>query len=233
MFIFLYPIIQTEVRTMIKKSILNPNILRIVDENSQAIYYGCNQEWYATEWQRRSGCGPSVASNIILYLTRSARGVEQEPNTKKHCLSLMEEVWQYVTPTNQGIPTTKMLVEDVLDYARSNDFPIECHVCDLPEDASCRPALSEIGSFLAGALAKDAPVAFLNRCNGDEQNLDRWHWVTIISLEYVKTDGSAWVTILDEGLLKTINLALWHRTTTQGGGFVYFTDSARQLTNCS
>jgi len=30
---------------------------------------------------------------------------------------------------------------------------------------------------------------------------------------------------LDEGLIKKIDLALWYRTTTLGGGFVYFTAS--------
>jgi len=78
-------------------------------------------------------------------------------------------------------------------------------------------------SFLEGGLIKDAPIAFLNLCNGQVKNLDPWHWVTIISLEYAENGKSASIKILDEGLIKKIDLALWYDTTTLGGGFVYFT----------
>jgi len=46
---------------MHKKSISEPNLLKLLDERSHKAYFGCNQEWYATEWQRLSGCGPTVA----------------------------------------------------------------------------------------------------------------------------------------------------------------------------
>jgi hypothetical protein len=77
--------------------------------------------------------------------------------------------------------------------------------------------------FLEGALQQDSPIAFLNLCNGDEKNLQSWHWVTIIALEYSEDGNSAFIDILDEGLIKKIDLLLWYKTTTHGGGFVYFT----------
>lgn len=207
---------------MIRKSISNPSVLKVFDESTHKTYYGCNQEWYTTDWQRRSGCGPSVVSNIMLYLTSPAFGLGQSINSKENCLSCMEEIWRYVTPTTEGIPTTKMLYEAVLTYTKSKSMNVEYGFCDLPKDRSHRPTLPEVLKFLAGALLKDAPIAFLNLCNGEEKNLDRWHWVTIISLEYAEAN-SAFVTILDEGLMKKIDLALWYNTTTLGGGFVYFT----------
>ena len=76
--------------------------------------------------------------------------------------------------------------------------------------------------FLEGALHQDSPVAFLNLCNGDENNLEPWHWVTIISLEYSEDGKCVFIEILDEGLIKKIDLLLWYDTTTYGGGFVYF-----------
>ena len=69
-------------------------------------------------------------------------------------------------------------------------------------------------------------MAFLNLCNGEEKNLDRWHWVTIISLEYAKDKNQVLANILDEGVIKKISLSLWYHTTTLGGGFVYFTNSS-------
>jgi hypothetical protein len=66
------------------------------------------------------------------------------------------------------------------------------------------------------------PVAFLNLCNGEETNLERWHWVTVISVEYEEIKQGVFLSIMDEGMIKRINLALWYETTTLGGGFVYF-----------
>lgn len=212
---------------MITKTISNPNLFKVLEEGSNKIYYGCSQEWYNTEWQRLSGCGPTVASSIIFYLkyTRNVFKSVKGFNNKKNCLSFMEEIWQYVTPTKEGIPTTKMFYEKVLSYAKSKEVNVEFDFCDVPMDKSQRPRLSEVLNFLEWALLKDVPVAFLNLCNGQETNLDEWHWVTIISLEYEEDRNSAFVNILDEGIIKKIDLSLWYNTTTKGGGFVYFTVS--------
>ena len=134
----------------------------------------------------------------------------------------MEEVWEYVTPKERGIPTTGMFCESLGSYVQSKGLSLELYSCDIPEDKSARPTISEIVLFLETALLKDIPVAFLNLCNDCEENLDRWHWVTVISMEYEKLKESVIIHFLDEGIIKTIDLALWHETTTLGGGFVYF-----------
>jgi len=213
------------------KSIANPNLFKIVDESTHKTYYGCYQECYTTEWQRLSGCGPSAASNIIFYLnrTRSMFTLGQSFNNKENCLSLMVEIWEYVTPTTKGIPTTKMFYDDVLFYAKSRGLNIEYFVCDLSEDKDSRFKFTEVLNFLESALTKDVPIAFLNLSNGQVENLDSWHWVTIISLDYGEDGDNVFVNILDEGMIKTIDLELWYNTTTLGGGFVYFTDNDRKL----
>jgi hypothetical protein len=204
---------------MIERSICNPDLLAVVDGDAQNTYYGCNQAWYATDWQRRAGCGPSVACNLFHYLIRSASNI----TSKETWLSLMEETWEYVTPTVKGMPTTKLFYESVLSYARAKGLEVEYKHLDIPEDKPCRPSFREIAGFIGEGLLKDAPVAFLNLCNGEEKNLYRWHWVTIISLDYAEDGSHAMVNILDEGLIKKIDLALWYETTMLGGGFVYFT----------
>jgi hypothetical protein len=206
-------------------SISNLNLFKIIDDSMNKIYYGCSQEWYATEWQRLSGCGPTAASNIISYLNRTCSTLElgQSPDNKINCISLMEEIWAYITPTTEGVNTTKMFYEAVLIYTKSKGLNVEFEFCDLPEDKTLRPELAVILTFLKKALANDAPIAFLNLCNGEEKNLEQWHWVTIISLECSEDGKSAFIKILDEGQIKKIDLALWYNTTTLGGGFVYFT----------
>ncbi|WP_026884658.1 hypothetical protein [Clostridium akagii] len=208
---------------MIVRSITNLKLFKVLDEGTNEMFYGCNQEWYGTDWQRRSGCGPSVASNIVFYLNnnKTISDAEKNVNTKNKCVSFMEEVWEHVTPTNEGIPTTKMFYDHVVAYTKSKGLNVKYGFCDVPEDKLLRPKLSKILDFLEEALIKDSPIAFLNLSNGDEKNLEPWHWVTIISLQFTENKKSAFIKILDEGLIKNINLELWYNTTTLGGGFVY------------
>jgi hypothetical protein len=217
---------QSEVnpKPMITKSISNPNLFKILNEDTREIYHGCDQKWYTTEWQRLSGCGPTVASNLILYLELSRQTTDSSPSViRKNCLSLMEEIWEYVTPTVKGVSTTKMFYEALHSYTQSKGLDVRYGFLDMPENKPCRPKFSELLEFLAGALSQDVPIAFLNLCNGAEKCLDPWHWVTIISLEYTEDGDQALVTILDESEIKKIDLALWYHSTTKGGGFVYFT----------
>lgn len=210
---------------MISKSITDTNLLRIFDSETQEAYYGCDQKWYGTEWQRLAGCGPTAVCNIILYLnhTRKAAGVNQVLGSKENALSFMEDVWNFVTPGRHGIPTTKMLYEAVLIYTKAKGLNVEFHVCDVPEEKSSRPQFGDVVDFLKGALSQDAPIAFLNLCNGDEKNLDSWHWVTIVALDEDPDGRRVFIQVLDGGLIKKIDLSLWYHSTSIGGGFVYFT----------
>jgi hypothetical protein len=206
-------------------SISDANLLRLFDANTQEACYGCDQKWYGTEWQRLAGCGPTTVCNIILYLnhTRPAFGLKPVLGSKENALAFMEDVWNFVTPGRHGIPTTKMLYEAVLTYAKAKGSNVEYRVCDVPEEKSTRPEFADVVVFLKGALSQDAPIAFLNLCNGDERNLDSWHWVTLVSMDYEADGRRAFVHVLDGGLIKKIDLALWYHSTSLGGGFVYFT----------
>ena len=203
-------------------SIQNIDLFQIRDETNGTVYYGCSQEWYRTKWQRMGGCGPTTATNLIYYRLRSGAGnAENEfPSTKSSCLSLMEEVWDYVTPTLRGVSTTKLFCKGVMAYADSKAVKITPSVVDVPRNREQRPDFVELLAFLDGSLRNDLPVAFLNLDNGAEKRLDSWHWVTIAGLEYAPDGTEAAVSILDEGMIKKIDLLQWFRTTSLGGGFV-------------
>lgn len=207
---------------MITKAITNLNLLKIEDNNSDAIYYGCSQKWYSTPWQRKAGCGPSVASNIVHYLENKKTN-SQQVFSKENCSALMEDAWMYFSPKVGGISTTNMFCEAFLLYAKSKGLNVQFRVFDVPQDKCSRPKLAEAFNFLEEAMEKDAPVAFLNLCNGAVKNLERWHWVTIVSLDNSADGKITFVDILDSGVIKKIDLGLWYDTTTLGGGFVYFT----------
>lgn len=208
---------------MNKKALSNLDILKIYDDKDNKTYYGCDQEWFARKWQRLSGCGPTVATNIIFYLfhKQDAFSFDNSFNGKTQWISLMEEIWQYVTPTIRGIPNTKLFYEGMVKYSEAKGMNILYSYCDIPKDKNCRPAFQDVLNFIERGLEKDTPIAFLNLCNGDEKKLDEWHWVTVVDLEYAEDGSSAFVSILDAGRILKVDLVLWYETTKQGGGFVF------------
>jgi len=207
------------------QSVLNRNNFKIIDAESHKAYDGCDQEWFLTEWQRISGCGPSAAANIILYMTQKGDPFITEENihSQSECLLLMEEIWNYVTPSKEGISSTEVFCDSVLTFLKSKGRFLKCQRMDFPETMNDWPKLTEAQQFIEHALLKDMPIAFLNLCNGQEMKLEGWHWVTIISIEQKGDKGNISLEVLDEGTIKSIDFSLWYHTTTKGGGLVYFT----------
>ena len=202
----------------IKLSVKQPECLQIASETGAEPCYGCDQEWYGTDWQRRAGCGPTVAATLFYYMFRP----DNLCFSRSEWLARMEEVWLYVTPTERGMPTTGLFFQSVLSYAAAKQQKIGHACCDVPEEKGDRPKLAELVEFLRSGLSQDTPIAFLNLCNGEETNLHRWHWVTVIGMEYAADRSQALLHTLDEGRMKTVDLACWLDTTVLGGGFVYF-----------
>ena len=204
-------------------TIHHPEIFQIFSENDSGKLYGCDQEWYQSHWQRISGCGPTAASNLMYYISRSQQSAfgDTMTNSKGKCLALMEKVWTYVTPTQQGVDTTKRFVDSLGRYLDELQLKADLRILNIAEDVQKRPIAKDIVTFLDQAMQNDAPVAFLNLCNGDEAMLEEWHWVTVIAMEFNEDMSQVYVEILDESQIKRINLSLWLSTTTLGGGFVY------------
>lgn len=181
---------------------------------------GSDQEWYPSEFQKHAGCGPAVASNLIHYLL-DRRG-NSGYISKKDFVALMEEVWRYVTPIEgRGLPSTDLFYRSLLDYSRDKGFHVSRFaILDMHTPGSERPKLVEIIKLLENGLSCGLPAAFLSLDSGEETNLDEWHWVTVVSLEY--EGEQVYIEVMDDGKIKRVDLALWYKTTTLGGGFVYF-----------
>lgn len=196
----------------------------LIDGGAEGIsYYGFNQEWFRTRWQRLSGCGPTAVSNILYYLgrSRSIPGLER-PVSRKEGPDFMETVWRHVTPTAMGIPNTDLLCKGVQSYAKANSLHLGTEPFEIPGFRRARPDFGQLLLFLYSALSADTPVAFLNLDCGEEKILDSWHWVTVIALKYEADGSAAFAEILDEGKKKEIDLNKWFRTTAKGGGLVRF-----------
>jgi hypothetical protein len=202
---------------MARFSIADPEALG-VSEGGQ-IYYGANQEWFGRQAQRYAGCAPCVASSLMRYIT--AKREERKTVSKEEMTQLMEEMWDYVTPGETGLPSVALFAESVMGYLKAKElFVARVAVCDLHTPKRERPSIAYVANFIESALSTDIPVAFLNLDSGGEKSLETWHWVVITAME---RDGDrVEIEYIDEGEFRKADLSLWYKTTEGGGGFVFF-----------
>jgi hypothetical protein len=205
---------------MAKLSLSDIDAFKVVDDKTGETFYGCDQDWYGSDWQRLSGCGPSVVAGILMYLRRGF--AVPAVKGKKYAVSFMEEVWEYVTPTRRGIHTAEMLRKRVVSYCAAKNLRVDSAVCGIPEKRALRPQIERVWAYVTDALSRDIPIAFLNLHNGEEKKLDEWHWVTVVSAEQTGRNGNVEIGILDRGRAIAVDLSLWLDTTDYGGGFVHF-----------
>jgi hypothetical protein len=201
-----------------KNNINNPDLFQIKAKNR--IYQGANQIWYKTRFQRLAGCGPTTCSNIMWYLSRTKKGYqslcEYDGSTKDGFLKLMEDVYKCVTPSMMGVRNTKMFITGALQYGLSKGITLECRELLIPSTGGERPEKEEVFKFLQDAFTKNLPVAFLNLSNGKLENLESWHWVTLMGIN----PETGFATMNDQSQVAEIDLALWLESSFKGGGFV-------------
>lgn len=188
------------------------------------IYYGADQNWYPNPWQIQSGCGPTCASHLVWYLARTGKQAGRlcsyTGNSKENILRLMIDIWDYVTPGMLGVHTTGMFCEGIIKYGQEKGVPLEVYQLDCNPLPAKRPSYEEVSTFIERAFEHHAPVAFLNRSNGDLANLSSWHWVTLMAQE---ENG---MLIYDQGRSKVIDLKTWLNTNILGGGFVWIDEKS-------
>ncbi len=186
---------------------LNINNL-LIDHN----YYGGNQDWYNSYIKRLAGCGPTTASTITMY---ELNKLNYHEYTKKEFISLMKDLWKYITPGMMGVDTVNKYKDGYDKYLKTSNLNISKSKILILDTAS----IDEIEKYLQEAIKTDHPVAFLNLNNGSEKQIDSWHWTTIVSLENI--NNNLYVEICDEGLLKKVNLSNWLNTSSRGS-FIYY-----------
>ncbi|MBI9095208.1 MAG: hypothetical protein JEY71_10030 [Sphaerochaeta sp.] len=203
---------------MIKNTLHNPEYLYI-HEKGQGFVYGSDQEWYPTLWQRRAGCGPTTASNLMLYFQQ-----KQKPRLleKEEALLVMQELWSLVTPGIMGVHLLSQFTKGVEAFLPKLPYALKEQTLKIGKAKSKRPSLADMVAFLVSSFEADSPVAFLNLSRGVLSNLDEWHWVTLVGVEQEGEGESVYATLYDASLTWKINLGLWLETTTRGGGFVSY-----------
>jgi hypothetical protein len=199
-----------------------PQLLQLESTDGE-ILFGCNQLWYHSYWQRLSGCGPSTASNLMLYFQNKGIIPTKIPVTDQGSFtSLMELVWQFVTPRYQGVHLLSQFYQGVEGYLQSLGAKLSCSYLQIPKEKELRLPFASVADFITDSLTNDSPVAFLNLSKGSLKNLDEWHWVTIVGFRWEQKSDSYYATIYDASKEWDIDLGRWYASTRRGGGFISF-----------
>lgn len=185
---------------------------------------GADQMWYTDLWQQRAGCGPTTAATCLSYLAQQQPKLAGLDTIRSHrardFAGYMAQVWTHVTPTRKGLNSLPLYYDGCISFAAARGIRLSHRALEIP-GRSCfgRVDFAACADFVRRALSEDLPLAFLNFSNGALTNLDSWHWVPLIAAEDRPT-GEFLCQILDEGFEKTIDLALWHKSSYLGGGLV-------------
>lgn len=203
-----------------KQTLKTPELLEV--QTRHRVFVGGSQEWYSESWQRMSGCGPTAASNLIWYLTRSRSDLKHlcdvGSGDKASFVKLMSEMFTFITPGMLGVNTSAIFTAGMLKYCEAYGVKLIPQALEIPKLSIMRPVLEKAHEFILCSLRSDCPVAFLNLSNGNQHRLDSWHWVTIIALE---TNAMS-IFISDQGRILNIDFDAWLKTSLLGGALVYF-----------
>jgi hypothetical protein len=212
--------------------IAHPEYLSIA--RGDEVLYGCDQEWYKILWRRRAGCGPVAATNLLLYLAKKhcLPTIPYSNGTVEDAAAAMNDVFQFVRPTITGLHTTKLFVNGVRKLSHRYGVRFNYHILNIPPHKAARPSLEAVGAFIADGLSCDAPIAFLNLHAGDVEELDGWHWVTIVGLDAGSDSGELTTRFFDYGKSLSMNIGKWLSTSLRGGGFVYLDNPATLNGSC-
>lgn len=186
---------------------------------SSGVKHPCaNQMWYQSKWRRFLGCGPIACANIAYYISHTnhklIRLAPKDCCDNETTLSYINEVWSCYKPGYWGVYKTKLFIKGLVKYARKKKASVTCTVLELSSN-DVRPSHQEIVSCISSSIMQGIPVAFLNRTNSTLDNLDEWHWVTIVAIDPLTSEAS----IFDYGTIKNIQLGSWI-TNNEHGGFV-------------
>lgn len=190
-------------------------------DGENRLYHGADQEWFPLSWQRRAGCGPTTASQLLLYNGRSSPELGLKVvKDKDEMVSLMGEVWTYITPGIMGVHLVSHFTKGLERYLAEHNVDRAVTSLLLPKERAKRPSFDEVTTFITSRLEAGQPVAFLNLSSGGVKGLDSWHWVTVVGLYQEKEEGPVMLVIYDAGTRIDINFTAWYEATGRASGFV-------------
>ncbi len=153
-------------------------LIRIVDGKKE--YFGADQYWYHSYWQRESGCAPATAALMTMHLAAAfplqcaALYPYALPPQKSDFVAHMVEIREFVKPGMTGLTDPHKFAEGVLAFAKRQEVAITAqHIA---------PILSNgvAFGFFKQALRHGYLPALLILRNPAKELADlTWHWMAV------------------------------------------------------
>ncbi len=159
-------------------------------ENS-AEHFGADQHWYTNKLHGLSGCGPTTAALITMYMAAKhpccpALYQYGFPAQKNDFIAHMDEVRQFVRPGAMGLTDPGYFASSTAQFAKSKSAELASKV--LSRDAAHLEVFGEIKK----AIDEDLMPALLILRNPSEELDDfTWHWMALTGYDDEK--GSVFV----------------------------------------
>lgn len=154
-------------------------------------HYGADQHWFRNKLHGMSGCGPTTAALITMYMAVSfapcaALYPYGQPVKKDDFITHMSEVREYVRPGAMGLTDASFFASSTREFAKSKGVELKSEILSR--------SLGHTEAFEAIKIAIDKklmPALLILRNPSIELDDFTWHWMAVTG--YDDEQGSIFV----------------------------------------
>jgi len=160
------------------KYAIDTSLIRIADGKTE--YYGADQEWFRTHWERLSGCGPATAALMTLYMAAAfpecCAGLYPYalPAQKDDFAAHMAQVREFVKPGLMELTDPRQFARETLEFAETRGGGIIAQ--QIHHSLSAGVAF---GFFRQALRHGYLPALLLLRNPSPELDDFTWHWMAV------------------------------------------------------
>lgn len=201
-----------------KLTIQHPELVA-VDGSDGKIYFGGRAQWLPACHQRHLRDGAVVAAEVLSYLaaTRSSLWDLYPPRDRRDqadFTALAGRVWERFALDSKDQLDLQGFMDGLVAYLEHAGHTLVFQVLDIPADREDRPSADRCQGFVADALERDSPVAFLTRKQQEDGSV-------VCSWSLIVQQNGSRVVLADDGAQRQLDLRLWRDASTLGGALVF------------
>ena len=191
----------------------------LIDDNGEDVIAG-NQQWFKKFSHSISGCGPTTAALILMYMASvfpdKCRTVYPYdlPAIKEQFVAFMGEVREYVKPGLQGLTDAKFFGASTVEFAKSKGVNITAI------SVSSGYSVGVAYGYVKKAVDEGyLPALLILRNPAKELDEFTWHWMAITGYD----DEKKTVLIATNGTEHELPFEkVWHQQKPYHAACVYF-----------
>ncbi len=184
--------------------------------DNEKLHLGGDQHWYKAKFHSLSGCGPTTAATILVYLAENFECCRnlyayKFSAKKEDFIRHMDEVRDYVKPGINGLTSKTYFACELRRFAQTRDIQIKTKLINKNFN------VDEAYEKIKVSIDKGFPLALLILRN-PEPSLEEltWHWMVVIGYkDENKILVSTWGKIYELSFKK-----VWNHTGKNSSGIV-------------